>query len=162
MTYFTGALPRPSRASLSLGQAGATKVSTTTLPSGPLRTTTLPPGPESIVTLSASFCVSMGTALNLARILASRSAAEGDWCASPAAEARRSLAGKRCARRALPDNVTEYRNISRRDVCFCKKLNFMFVSPFFRSGLDHLHSASFLIASYRPGSENRRYGLLCH
>src|SRR5271170_2289104 len=42
MTYFTGALPRPSRASLSLGQAGATKVSTTNLPLGPLRTTTLP------------------------------------------------------------------------------------------------------------------------
>src|SRR6266849_3239891 len=35
MTYFTGALPRPSRACLSLGQAGATKVSTTNLPSGP-------------------------------------------------------------------------------------------------------------------------------
>jgi len=46
MTYFTGALPRPARASLSLGHAGATKVSTTNLPSGPLRTTTLPPGPE--------------------------------------------------------------------------------------------------------------------
>jgi hypothetical protein len=35
MTYFTGALPKPSRTSFSLGQAGATKVSTTNLPSGP-------------------------------------------------------------------------------------------------------------------------------
>ncbi len=48
---------------LSLGQAGATKVSTTNLPSGPLRTDTAPPGPENTVTLSASLCVSMGTAL---------------------------------------------------------------------------------------------------
>src|SRR5271155_5325000 len=32
------------------------------------------------VTLSASFCVSMGTALNLARILASRAAGEGAGC----------------------------------------------------------------------------------
>ena len=44
----------------SLGQAGATKVSTTNLPSGPLSTVTAPPGPSNIVTLSASFCVSMG------------------------------------------------------------------------------------------------------
>src|SRR6266481_6076335 len=77
MTHFTGALPRPSRASLSLGHAGATKVSTTNLPSGPLSTTTLPPGPENIVTSSPSLCVLRGAALNLARILASRSAAEG-------------------------------------------------------------------------------------
>src|ERR1700716_4013678 len=66
----------------------------------------------------------MGTALNLARILASSSAAEGACCASSAAEARSSVAGKRCDRRA---NVTESRNISRREVCFCKKLNFMFL-----------------------------------
>ena len=53
------------------------------LPSGPLRTTTLPPGPESIVRLSASFCVWMGAALNLARILSTRSAAEGAVARSP-------------------------------------------------------------------------------
>src|SRR5580658_7912274 len=109
MTHFTGALPRPSRAFLSLGQAGATKLSTTNLPSGPLRTTTLPPGPESIVTSPASLCVSRGAALNLARILASRSAAEGVRRASPAAEAR--------GRKALPARVAEVSNISRRDVC---------------------------------------------
>src|SRR6266478_5089504 len=143
MTYFTGALPRPSRDSLSLGQAGATKVSTTNLPSGPLSTVTAPPGPSNIVTLSASFCVSMGTALNLARMLASRSAGEGDCCAKPAVEARSNLAGKRCARTALPARVAEPRNISRRDVCFCKKLNFMFFSPFVRSGSDHLHARRF-------------------
>src|SRR5712692_10107390 len=53
MTHLTGALPRPSRACLSLGQAGATKVSTTNLPSGPLRTTTAPPGPSNRFTASA-------------------------------------------------------------------------------------------------------------
>src|SRR5258708_37695476 len=37
-------------------------------------------GPESIVGLSASFCVWMGAALNFARILATRSAAEGACC----------------------------------------------------------------------------------
>jgi len=58
-----------------LGPGGRNEVSTTNLPSGPLRITTLPRA-ESIVTLSASFCVCMGTALNLARILASRSAAK--------------------------------------------------------------------------------------
>src|SRR6266481_420848 len=68
----------------------------------------------------------MGTAPNCARILASRSAAEGACCASPAAEARSSVAGKRCARKALPASVTESRSISRRELCFCKKLNFMF------------------------------------
>src|ERR1700722_16059140 len=125
MTHFTGALPRPSRAFLSLGQAGATKLSTTNLPSGPLRTTTLPPGPESIVRSPASLCVSRGAALNLARISASRSAGEGVCRASPAAEAR--------SRKALPTRVAELRNISRRDVCFCKKLNFMF---FYSLGFD--------------------------
>jgi D-aminopeptidase len=44
--------------------------------------------PSNIVRLSASLCVSMGTALNLARILASRSAGEGDCCARPITEAR--------------------------------------------------------------------------
>jgi hypothetical protein len=38
---FTGVLPRSSRASLSLGQAGATKLSTMNLPSGPLSTVTV-------------------------------------------------------------------------------------------------------------------------
>src|ERR1700733_9091705 len=123
MTYFTGALPRPSRALLSLGQAGATKVSTTNLPSGPLRTTTLPPGPESIVILSASFWVLRGKALNQARIFVRRSDAEGA-CAR-AVEARRNGAGKRFIRNALPASVTEPRKMSRREVCFCKKLDFM-------------------------------------
>src|SRR3984885_4215413 len=131
MTHFTGALPRSSRASLSLGHAGATKVSTTNLPSGPLRTTTVPPGPDSIVTLSASFCDWRGAALNLARILASRSAAEGAACALLIAEARSDVEEKSCASRAPPANVTEPRNISRREVCFCKKLNFIFLRPFF-------------------------------
>src|SRR5260370_42679573 len=31
-------------------------------------------------------------------------------------------------RRALPANVQESRNISRREACFCKRLNFMFFS----------------------------------
>src|ERR1700761_779049 len=134
MTHFTGALPRPSRASLSLGQAGATKVSTTNFPSGPLSTTTLPPGPENIVTPSPSGCVLRGAELNLARILASRSAGDGVCCASAAAEARSGIAGNNCARRALPASVAEPRNISRREVCFSKKLNFMF----FASSLDLL------------------------
>src|ERR1700677_1930308 len=99
MTHFTGALLRSSRHFLSLGHAGATKVSTTNLPSGPSRTTTLPPGPDSIVTLSASFCVSRGAALNLARIFASRSAGEGAGCALLIAEARSDVEEKRCARR---------------------------------------------------------------
>jgi hypothetical protein len=43
---------------------------------------------------------------------------------SPAVEARSNRAEKRCARRTLPANVTECRNISRREVSFCKKLKF--------------------------------------
>jgi hypothetical protein len=31
----------------------------------------------------------------------------------------------------LPASVAETRNISRREVCFCEKLNFIFFSPFF-------------------------------
>src|ERR1700678_2913355 len=127
-TYFTGALPRPSRAFLSLGHAGATKQSTTNLPSGPLRTTTLPPGPESIVMLSASFWVLRGKALNQPRIFARRSAAEGA-CAR-AGEARSNGAGEKFIRNALPASVTEPRNMSRREVCFCKKLEFISFSPF--------------------------------
>src|SRR6202789_1585548 len=75
----------------------------------------------------------MGTALNLARILASRSAGEGDCCARPAAEARTTVAGKRCPRNALPASVTEPRKMSRREVCFCKKVNFMSFRPSIRS-----------------------------
>src|SRR6266404_2284848 len=74
----------------------------------------------------------MGTAPNCARILASRSAAEGACCAQPFAEARSSVAGKRCARKALPASVTESRTMLRREVCFCKKLDFMLFQPFFR------------------------------
>jgi hypothetical protein len=51
---------------------------------------------------------------------------EGISCASPAAEARSNLAAKRYARKALLASMAEPRNISRRDVCFCKKLNFRF------------------------------------
>src|SRR5580658_9111174 len=127
MTHFTGALPKPSRATFSLGQAGATKVSTTNLPSGPLRTTTLPPGPENIVTSSASRCVLRGAALNLARILARRSAGEGIGCALLIAEARSDTVGKKGARRTLHASVAEPRNTSRRVVCFGKRLNFIFV-----------------------------------
>jgi len=31
-----------------------------------------------------------------------------------------------CAKKALPANVTEPRKMSRREVCFCKKLDFNF------------------------------------
>src|ERR1700679_1456721 len=113
MMHFTGALLRSSRAFLSLGQAGATKVSTTTLPSGPSRTTTLPPGPDSIVTLSASFCDWRGVELNLARILASRSATEGADRELLIEDARSNVVGKNCAKRALPASVAEPCNISR-------------------------------------------------
>ena len=69
-----------------------------TLFDGPGGAVTVLNGPDSIVTLLASFCVCMGTALNLARILASRSVGEAACCAEPA-EARSNVAGKRCTKK---------------------------------------------------------------
>jgi len=46
--------------------------------------------------------------------------------------------------RALPANLDGTSQHFAREVCFCKKLHFMFVSPFLRSGLEHLHAASLL------------------
>src|SRR5690349_18923943 len=129
MTVFTGALLMASSDSLSLGQAGWTKLSTTILPSGPVRTVTFPPGPESMVRLSASFCAWIGFAAICARNAATGSAGAVPCCgafqgafhgAFPKKDAR-SEAGKSCARKALPARVAESRSIARREVGFRKE-----------------------------------------
>jgi len=148
MTYLTGALPRPSRASFELGPGGRKrKCPPTNLPSGPFEDYHGSAGAvEHSDIVQQAFAFPMGTALNLARILASRSAAEGDCCASPAAEARSSVPRERGApgeQRGL--NLATF---SRREVCSCKELNFMFFRPSFRSGL--------AITCMRPRFSSRR------
>src|SRR5579859_7414030 len=115
--------------SLSLDQAGWTKLSTTSLPSGPVRTVTFPPGPESMVRLSASFCAWMGFAAICARNAATGSAGGALCCAAFHGafhgaflkNEARSEAGKSCARKALPATVAESRSIARREVGFRKE-----------------------------------------
>ena len=46
-----------------------------------------------------------------------------------AGHGRSNVAGKNCARKTLPAIVAEPRSISRREVCFSKKLNVIFVRP---------------------------------
>src|SRR6267378_441861 len=75
ITNFTGA-PNDVSDSWSLGQAGATNVSTMINPSAPCSTTTLPPGPESRVRCSPSCWAWIGTAPICARNAARRS---GCW-----------------------------------------------------------------------------------
>src|SRR5262249_15923312 len=73
ITVLRGGVPKFVSASLRLLQAGARKVSTMILPSGPSRRSTLPPGPLSSVRLSVSLCCEMGTPPIWARIAARRS-----------------------------------------------------------------------------------------
>src|SRR5690242_6879120 len=138
MTVFNGALLMASSDSFSLGQAGWTKVSTTSLPSAPVRTTTFPPGPESMVRSSESFWGWMGFAAICARNAATGSAGAAPCCgafhgafhgAFPKKDARTSEAGKSCARNALPARVAESRSIARREVGFRKEFEDI-VSPF--------------------------------
>jgi len=83
--------PRPSRALLSLGQAGATKVFYDEFcRREPLRTTTAPPGPSNIVRLSASFLHLHGNGI--------KHWAAGNF-ASRSAGGRRLLCDSRCGRR---------------------------------------------------------------
>jgi hypothetical protein len=72
-----------------------------------------------IVTLSASFCVSMGNVLNQAHIR-EQVGRRRLFCVRCCGGRR-----KRCARKALPASVTEPRKMSRREVCFFNKVNLM-------------------------------------
>src|SRR6516162_1022707 len=131
MTVFKGPLLIVSSDSLSLDQAGKTKVSTTNLPSGPLSTATFPPGPESKVRFSASVCGWIGMAAICARNAASGSAGGAlCCCARKGTAARSNDAGESCARKALPASVAESRSIARREVGFRKELQCMKFSSF--------------------------------
>jgi len=111
---FTGALPRPSRASLSLGQAGKTKVSHHEFAVRAVEDCHGSAGAVELVTFSASFCVSMGTALNLARILASRSppkviVARRSLRKRGAASRKRGAPGERCLPTSL--SIVTFRDV---------------------------------------------------
>src|SRR5215469_16781588 len=133
ITVSSGAFPNPSSVSFNFGQAGRRNVSTTILPSGPFNTTTFPPGPESNVRFSASGCDWIGALPICVRIAARRSVEAVAACrrrlGTPALS---TLAGNSCASTALPANAAEFRNTSRRVLCFSKKFGLIFVPPFER------------------------------
>src|SRR5438309_2175808 len=115
ITNFTGAPPSPLSDSWSLGHAGATNVSTTTMPSGPWSTTTLPPGPASRVRFSPSGCACIGMAPIRARNAATGSCGRAVGCgvARPVA-ARASSRGKSPSTSAPAPIAAIIRNHSRR------------------------------------------------
>jgi hypothetical protein len=92
-----------------------------------LNTTTFPPGPESKVRFSASVCDWIGALPICARIAARESVGGVEACCRrPGTPALKRLAGKSCASNALPANPAEFRNISRRVLCFSKKFGLIF------------------------------------
>jgi hypothetical protein len=69
--------------------------------------------------------------------------AVADCCRRRGTPALRRLAGKSCASNALPANVAELRNISRRVLCFSKNLGLIFVRL---SNVDYSPSSPTLVA----------------
>src|SRR5438445_6979070 len=121
MTTFTGAPPSPLSDSWNLGHAGATNVSTTTIPSEPWSTTTLPPGPASRVRFSPSGCACIGMAPIRARAAATGSC--GGFAArassrgkSPSTSAPAPIAAiiRNHSRRVLPVTVRLMRHLPSR------------------------------------------------
>jgi hypothetical protein len=104
------------------------------------------PGPESNVRFSASVCDWIGTLPICARMAARCSVeAVAACCRRRGTPALRRLAGKSCASNALPANVAELRNISRRVLCFSKNFGLIFVRL---SNVDYSSSSPTLVAVY--------------
>jgi hypothetical protein len=80
------------------------------------------------VRFSASGCAWIGVAPICARLAERRSVgAVAACCWKPGTPALRRLVGESCASNALPANAAEFRNISRRVLCFSENLALIFV-----------------------------------